>query len=200
VGESAGPRVAGSDDAATVTELIVGAFYDDPTWSWVFPDPATRRQQHRQLWRLFVDGALRYPWVWLAANDTAASVWVPPGGTDLSAEQESAFEGFIHELLGADAPRALHAFEAFEAAHPHDQPHYYLSLLATDPARRGNGYGLGLLADNLATIDAEGLPAYLEASNPANVPLYQRYGFEPSGTFRLDGGPTVTTMWRPGGG
>jgi hypothetical protein len=36
------------------------------------------------------------------------------------------------------------------------------------------------------------------ASNPVNVPLYQRYGFEPLGSFRLaDPGPEVVTMWRP---
>ena len=41
------------------------------------------------------------------------------------------------------------------------------------------------------------MPAYLEASNPANVPLYQRHGFELAGAFDLpDFGPTVHTMWR----
>ncbi|MGY9080371.1 MAG: hypothetical protein ACKVKB_06210 [Candidatus Nanopelagicales bacterium] len=41
------------------------------------------------------------------------------------------------------------------------------------------------------------MPAYLEASNPANIPLYQRYGFEQVGEFAVAEGPTVTTMWRP---
>ena len=85
----------------------------------------------------------------------------------------------------------------FEAAHPREEPHYYLSLLGTDPAQRGRGLGLALLADNLARVDAEGAPAYLEASNPANVPLYERHRFEVIGHFDLpDGGPRVHTMWR----
>lgn len=37
----------------------------------------------------------------------------------------------------------------------------------------------------------------LEASNLANVPLYERYGFEVRGSFILpEDGPEVFTMWR----
>jgi ribosomal protein S18 acetylase RimI-like enzyme len=197
-GATSPPRTATADDADAVTEILVGAFYDDPIWSWAFPDPAARRRQHRAFWRLFVDGALRYPWVWLAAGDTATSIWIPPGGTDLSEEQEALLDPLLAELLGADARRVTHAFELFEEAHPRDESHYYLSLLGTAPAQRGHGYGLGLLADNLREIDRDGGSAYLEASNPANVPLYERHGFRVVGSFDLpDGGPTVRTMWRP---
>jgi len=46
-------------------------------------------------------------------------------------------------------------------------------------------------------IDEAGKPAYLEASNPANVALYSRHGFEVRGSFKLPGdGPEVFTMWR----
>ena len=41
------------------------------------------------------------------------------------------------------------------------------------------------------------MPAYLEASNPANVALYARYGFDVFASFTLpQGGPEVITMWR----
>jgi ribosomal protein S18 acetylase RimI-like enzyme len=185
-------RVAAAGDATTVTNLIVEAFLDDPTWSWAYPDPATRRARYQELWGLIVEGALRYPWVWLAADGVATSVWIPPGGTDLSDEQEHRLEALL-----AAQPRSAQAFDLFEAAHPRDVPHYYLSLLATDPAHRGHGYGLRLLADNLRHIDDEGAAAYLEASNPVNVALYERYGFEVVGSFELpDDGGTVHRMWR----
>jgi ribosomal protein S18 acetylase RimI-like enzyme len=191
------PRVAGPDDADLVVELLVGAFFDDPTWAWVFPDPQARRSQHRELWRLFVDGALRYPWVWIGPGEVATSVWIPPRGSELSDEQAAMLDPLLAVLLGRDAARATRVFEAFDKAHPRTVPHYYLSLLGTDPARRGHGHGLRLLADNLRVIDAAGSPAYLEASNPVNVALYERYGFERLDSFELpDGGPTVQTMWR----
>jgi predicted acetyltransferase len=72
-------------------------------------------------------------------------------------------------------------------AHPREVPHFYLSLMAIGAAHRGRGYGLGLLEENLRLIDEAGMPAYLEASNPANVALYSRHGFEARGSFRLPG-------------
>lgn len=191
------PRVAAPADADTVTHLVVEAFYDDPTWSWAFPDPGRRRSQHRRFWRLFVDAAVRRQSAWLAVDDTSTSVWVPPGEAELSPAEEEVLDRLLVELLGGDAARVVEAFELFEDAHPRNEPHFYLSLLATDPRHRGHGYGLRLLADNLAQVDERGLPAYLEASNPANVPLYERYGFRVVGQFDLpDDGPRVNTMWR----
>jgi GNAT superfamily N-acetyltransferase len=196
------PRVATSAaDGDRVVEILVGSFYSDPTWSWAFPDPGRRREQHALFWRAFVDGAMRYPWVWLDAEAAATSVWIPPGGSELSQEQEAAMTPLVQHLLGDDADRVLQAFDLFDENHPQQEPHYYLSLLGTDPAFRGRGLGLALLAANLSVIDAEGAPAYLEASNPANVALYERYGFTTVGRFTLpDDGPTVHTMWRAAAG
>ena len=190
-------RLASLQDRRDVVAILVSAFYDDPTWSWAFPDPSLRAEQHRRLWGLFVDGAMRYPWVWLTPGNTAASVWIPPNGTDLSQEQEAALEPTIIEMLGADASPVIHAFELFDRAHPRELPHFYLSLLGTSAAHRGRGYGLALLAENLRRIDEAGMPAYLEASNPANVALYERQGFSVRDSFKLPGeGPEVFTMWR----
>jgi GNAT superfamily N-acetyltransferase len=192
-----GARRAGIPDTGGVVAILVSAFYHDPTWSWAFPDPALRAEQQRRLWTLFVQGAMRYPWVWLTVGDTATSVWIPPGGTELSEEQEAALERTVADTFGADAARVMHAFEAFDRAHPRDVPHFYLSLLGTDAEHRGRGHGLGLLADNLREVDQARMPAYLEASNPANVPLYERHGFVVLDSFRLPaGGPEVVTMWR----
>jgi GNAT superfamily N-acetyltransferase len=191
------PRVAGPEDIDDVVRILVGAFAEDPAWSWAFPDASQRAAQHARLWRLLVEGAMRYPWVWLTPGATATSVWIPPGGTDLSPEQEAELEPLLVDLLGAGAGRVLHAFEEFEAAHPRDAPHWFLTLLGTDPQQRGRGHGLALLAANLRVVDEAGQPAYLEASNTANVPLYQRHGFVVHGSFRMpEGGPEVVTMWR----
>jgi GNAT superfamily N-acetyltransferase len=192
------PRVCGVDEVPTAVEILCSAFYDDPTWSWVFPDPEHRAGQHRLLWQAFVDGAMRYQTVWLNPDSTSVAVWVPPGGSEMSDEQEAALAAALERLLGPEASRVFEIFAAFEAAHPHHEPHFMLSLLGTHAAHRGHGYGLRLLAETLTVVDASGMPAYLEASNPANVALYARYGFEVWGSFVLpDDGPEVTTMWRP---
>jgi len=192
-----GPRIASLQESSDVVEILVGAFHDDPTWSWAFPDPARRAEQHRRLWALFVEGAMRFPWVWLTQGDTATSVWIPPDESDFSEEQEAALEPLLVEMLASGASRVLKGVELFEQAHPRAVPHFYLTLLGTSPEHRGHAYGLRLLAENLRRVDEAGMPSYLEASNPANVPLYMRYGFEVLGSFALpEGGPEVFTMWR----
>lgn len=190
------PHVAGPDEVDAVVEILVAAFHADPLWSWAFPDPRVRGAQHRRLWRLAVEGAVRYPWVWLAPGNSATSVWIPPDGTELSQEQEELLEPLLWDLLGRDAVRVVETFDLFEQNHPRSEPHFYLSLLGTDPLQAGHGHGLRLLSDNLRHVDEAGAPAYLEASNVANVPLYERYGFEAVGSFRPPGAPEVVTMWR----
>jgi GNAT superfamily N-acetyltransferase len=191
------PRRASLDDEARVVEILVSAFHADPAWSWAFPDPALRAEHHRALWTLLVQGAMRYPWVWLTTDRTSASVWIPPEGTELSDEQEARLEPLVTELLGPGAAKVMAAFDLFEEAHPHDVPHYYLTLLGTLAEHRGHGYGLGLLAENLREIDRVAMPAYLESSNIANVPLYARHGFVVHDRFVLpDDGPEIVTMWR----
>jgi ribosomal protein S18 acetylase RimI-like enzyme len=197
--ERPGPRVASPQDRDDVVSILVGAFHDDPTWSWAFPDPSLRAGQLSRLWGMFVDGAMRFPWVWLSQANTATSVWIPPNEAELSLDQEAALEPALVEMLGQGASRVLNMIELFDQAHPRGVPHFYLSLLATSTQFRNHGYGLRLLADNLREIDESGMPCYLEASNPVNVPLYARHGFEVLGSFSLpESGIEVFTMWREG--
>lgn len=191
-------RVASSEaDLAAVTETMALAFHHDPTWSWAFPDASRRQEQYAVYWRFLIAGAMRYPWVRMTGQCEAASVWIPPGGTEIAEEDEARVEPLLEELVGSRAEEVLELLMRFEAAHPKEQPHYYLSLLGTHPAYAGRGIGMALLAENLRRIDEEQLPAYLESSNPANNHRYERYGFTKIGEFFPPGGEVpVTTMWR----
>jgi GNAT superfamily N-acetyltransferase len=186
-------RVATRRDLDAATDVLAGAFEHDPLWSWAFTD----RVAMAKWWRLFVEEALRFPWVWVLGDFAAVSVWIPPAEAEMTEAGELRAEELIHELAGVRPPMVLDLLERFEQAHPHDPPHYCLTLLGTDPQRRGNGYGMELLRQNLEVVDAEGMPAYLESTNPANLPRYESVGFRPHGSFeRPDGQHTVSTMWR----
>jgi GNAT superfamily N-acetyltransferase len=189
--------VATPDRLPEVADLLAGAFHDDPVWSWAFPDPVHRRDHLRAFWGLMLEGAAGYGWIWATDGLEAATLWIPPGQPELAEPWESQVEPLVHELVGTRAAEVLGALECFDSAHPRDEDHFYLSLLGTHPERRGGGMGMALLRDNLARIDAQGRPAYLESSNPANLGRYESLGFVPIGEFELPGdGPNVTRMWR----
>jgi GNAT superfamily N-acetyltransferase len=186
-------RVATTWDLDGLTETLSAAFETDPLWSWAFPE----RDDLAVWWRFLIGSALRYPWVWITGEYAAASVWIPPDGDELTAEEEERIEPLLADLAGSRASEILELLERFEASHPREQPHYYLSLLGTHPDHRGSGLGMALLADNLARTDAEGVPAYLESSNPRNNKRYERLGFRQMGEFMTPAGEhTVATMWR----
>jgi GNAT superfamily N-acetyltransferase len=196
-GAPQGVRQVTDVDADQITELFALAFYDDPTWSWAFPDPEQRMAQHRLLWGLFLHSALPYGWVWMTGDGAAASLWIPPGEPELSDADDARLGPLVRELVGSHADEVLALFERFDANHPRHEPHFYLSLLGTHPDHRGHGKGMGLLAANLAAIDELRLPAYLESSNRANDRRYERVGFVDIGEFAAPGdGPTVGCMWR----
>lgn len=185
-------RVASESDVDGITATLAAAFAADPLWSWAFPESGLD-----SLWRLLVASAMRYSLVRFVDDCAAASVWIPPGGMELTAEEEASLGPMVEAQIGLRAAEVLELFERMERAHPHGQPHYYLSLLGTHPDHRGKGVGMALLADNLAKIDSEGMPAYLESSNPDNDSRYERLGFERVGEFeRPDGQLTCSTMWR----
>jgi GNAT superfamily N-acetyltransferase len=195
--QSVDARRAVAADLPAVTETLARAFYADPVWSWAFSDPERRLEQLRAAWGLVAEAAIGYEWTWLTGDCAAVALWIPPGKPELSPEDEERLESLVEGMLGERATRVLETFERFDAAHPQDAPHFYLSLLATHPEYSGRGLGMGLLADGLARIDAEGAPAFLESSNPANTPRYERLGFVVSGDFELpEDGPSVTQMWR----
>jgi len=183
------------DEGPRVVDVIGAAFMRDPTWSWAFPDPDARRRW----WQVCVHEALRYPWVLCTGGFEAVAVWIPPDRSEFSAAEESRLPDFVRELVGRRAPEVTELLRRFGDAHPRHAPHYYLSLLATADEHRGRGLGIALLRENLARIDLEGRPAYLESSNPGNNPRYQSLGFVPVTSFQAPGdGPLVTGMWREG--
>jgi GNAT superfamily N-acetyltransferase len=186
-------RIAAAGDLDGITATLSAAFASDPLWSWAFP--AGRKLD--VYWRFLVEAAIPHRWVWVLGDYQAVSVWIPPGERELSEADEQRVAPLMRELLGARADDVLQLFDRFDRSHPHDEQHYYLSLLASHPTERGRGLGMRLLAENLARIDEQSMPAYLESSNPANVGRYERLGFRSAGSFSTpDDSHTVTTMWR----
>ena len=81
--------------------------------------------------------AVPYGSVWMTEDGGAAALWIPPGKPELNEEDEGRMEPLLRQLVGSRADDVLVLLERFEANHPSDPQHYYLSLLGTHPDHRG---------------------------------------------------------------
>jgi ribosomal protein S18 acetylase RimI-like enzyme len=195
-------RPAAGTDVDATAEVMARAFEHDPLCAHILPQAATRR---RRLRRYFVT-LLRRETVRLGTTDVAlvdgriagAAVWKPPGlWLPPLGVQLASLPGYL-AAYRLDFGRAVKIESAMAKEHPHAEPHWYLQGIGTDPDLRGKGVGAALLRYRLARADEAGQAAYLESSNPVNVPLYQHVGFEVTGPLGLpEGLPQVIKMWRP---
>ena len=102
----------------------------------------------------------------------------------------------MQESLPADRFEEVSGvFERMPDYHP-AEPHWYLPMIGVDPAHQGRGYGSALLRHALLQCDKDHIAAYLESSNPANVPLYERHGFVVLGSIQVGSSPPIFPMLR----
>jgi GNAT superfamily N-acetyltransferase len=197
VREEATIRKATSADLEAMVTTLARAFADDPVWGgWAFPDRARAMQQRSAFFGLWVEMSLRDGWVLVTGGCETVASWFSPGtGTD-SADDAARFLALAHDRLGADAARFLAGCEVIERMRPAGTPFHFLSLLGTHDAHRGRGLGGLLLDASLAIVDREEMPAYLDSTNAANIPFYERRGFRRIGSYRLPEGPEIVPMWR----
>jgi GNAT superfamily N-acetyltransferase len=178
------------DDVAGV---LLAAFADDPAARWVWPDDSVYREAFSHLIDALGGAAFAHRSAYLANGDEGAALWLPPG----TAPDDAAIEALVKRTVGGAAQDATFAiFEEMGRAHPAG-PHWYLPFVGVTPGRQGQGIGSALLEAALTRCDADALPAYLESTNPRNVPLYRRYGFEVTGEIQAGDCPPLIPMIRP---
>jgi GNAT superfamily N-acetyltransferase len=197
--EPAGPskaRHATGADTAALAAVMARAFLDDPFVSYLVPGEDTRARKLPGLFALLFKLARPYGACDVTVRVESVALWRPPHHWHVPFWQYLTNGPRLLGIFGGNALRALNAMDRLERPHPRER-HWYLQAIGTDPQFQGKGYGGVLLRHRLARIDAAGLPAYLEASKEANVPLYASFGFVVTGEIRMPDGPTLYPMWRP---
>ena len=190
-------RPASLKDLELLARIGAEGFALDPVLGWVFQDEATRPERLLHLFRGLVEDFLPDRGVVHLADGASAAFWREPSFADISTAADRI------EEAGDDAPeldpdeleRLAILGAAMEANHP-DEPHWYLNVVSTLPSRQSQGLGAAVLRPVLERADADGVPCYLESTNPRNRTLYYRNGFLDRGEIPLDGGPSMLAMWR----
>lgn len=185
-------RSAEAADENAVVKVITLAFSIDPVARWANPDPARYLDGMPDFVRAFGGNGFAHGSVYIAGDGEGAAMWLPPG---VEPDHER-----MGALIMANMPETVHAdlfamVEEMGRAHP-DEPHWYLPMIGVDPVRFGTGIGTALMRHALERCDRDGAPAYLESSNPRNIGLYERHGFEALPTIQVGSSPPMVPMLR----
>lgn len=182
--------IEGSTDNKLVSEILGEAFADDPVMRWLQPDTTRYAALYRAL--LTAGHGSRGRIDVCVDDDRAvgAAVWDPPGFHPSRGRQLLAVPRFL-SALGGRYRRGQQIEEMFAGYRPRE-PHWYLAFVGATV--HGRGVGSTLLRAGMESVDG---PAYLESSNEANIPLYERFGFTVAAEVTLpENGPTVWPMYR----
>jgi ribosomal protein S18 acetylase RimI-like enzyme len=184
--------VAQPGDIEPLISVMVLAFAADPVARWMYRDPQHYLAYFGRFIRAFAGKAFSTGTAWRIDGNLGAALWLPPGVTP----DEDAIVTILDESVPRDLMADVNAmFGEMAAYHPPD-PHWYLPMIGIEPHLHRKGLGSALLTQALNRCDQKNLPAYLESSNPANMALYERFGFEALGVIREGSSPPMVRMLR----
>jgi ribosomal protein S18 acetylase RimI-like enzyme len=185
-------KTATESDAARVIDVLVLAFSTDLGARWTWPDPHQYLTHFRELVKAFGGQAFAHKSAYYIEGYAGASLWLPPNAHPDEDAMTALFQRTAAKQIQNDLAKV---FKKMESYHP-SEPHWYLPLIGVDPFLQGNGLGSALLKHTLIPCDRDNKFAFLESTNPRNVPLYERHGFEVLGEIQVGTSPTIFPMLR----
>jgi ribosomal protein S18 acetylase RimI-like enzyme len=171
---------------------VVQAFSTDPVARWFYPDSQQYAANFPNFVKAFAGAAFEHGGAYCADDYSGAALWLPPG---VHPDDDTLSTLLQETIPESDHEERFALLERMESYHP-AEPHWYLPMIGVVPAKQGNGYGSALLKHALERCDGEEKLAYLEASSPKSIPLYERHGFELRGTIQVASSPPLFPMLR----
>ncbi|MBM2616120.1 GNAT family N-acetyltransferase [Actinoplanes sp. LDG1-06] len=162
--------VARPEDRPAIVGALVAAFVNDPVLRHLFPDDTTYPAYAEAFFGVCFDKRVDRRTVWTIQQGAATAIWEPP-------DVDHPSDNLAAELPEAELKRVRQYDEAVHAALPAG-PFWYLGVLGTHPDFTGRRWAQAVMHAGLDRAAADGLPAVLETSNPANVEFYRRAGWQ----------------------
>ena len=186
------PRTVRPHEQAAAISTIVLAFTTDPMTRWSWPNPADYLRIMPQVTRAFGGAAFDHQSAFCTDGHEGVALWLPPGVSP----DEEVMAGLFEQSLDEGRLQEMGTvFEQMAQFHP-TEPHWYLPLIGVDPVHQGTGVGSALLRHVTDRFDRDGAVAFLESSNPRNIPLYERHGFKQVGQIEAGSSPVMVAMVR----
>jgi len=189
-------RAATSQERDWVLSTIEVAFINDPVMRFCWPRAKEYLAGIRHVANAMGGKAFEHGSAYLAPEFSGVALWVPPGVHPDLEPIGSLMVETVDAALHEDLFGMLGEMAAF---HP-EEDHWYLAQIGVDPFYQAQGVGAALMKHALTRCDTDGTPCYLESSNPRNISLYERFGFERVGEIQVGRSPIMTPMIRPAQG
>jgi ribosomal protein S18 acetylase RimI-like enzyme len=180
-------------DEIPAIDTVVLAFAADPIARWSWPHSHDYLVNMPRLIRAFGGNAFTHGGAYCTDEYTGTALWLAP---DVHPDEEALDDvvpGTVSPSIRSDVVAVM---EQMASYHP-TAAHWYLPLIGVDPVHQGKGHGDALMTYALERCDRDHVAAYLESTNPSNIPLYRRHGFEVLGTIQVGSSPPLVPMLRP---
>jgi GNAT superfamily N-acetyltransferase len=181
-----------SIDQEKAIAVLTLAFSSDAATRWAWPDPHRFLEVFPSFARAMGGAAFAHGTADYLPDYVGAALWFPPS---VRPDEEALIDLTQRTVDDSRHEQMFGLFEQMGKFHPHE-PHWYLPLIGVDPAHQNKGHGASLMQLRLDACDRDGLPAYLESSDPRNIPFYERLGFKVLGKIQAGSSPTITPMVR----
>lgn len=178
--------------AHQVIAVLVIAFSTDPLMRWCYPDPHQYLTHFPEIIRADAGKAFEQRTAYYVDGFSGAALWLPPGIESDEEEMVTLLQRTVSERLQKEV---FGMVEQMGSYHP-SEPHWYLSLMGVEMRHQRQGLGSAIMKHALIPCDRDKKLAYLEASSPENISLYERHGFELLGTIQFGSSPPVFPMLR----
>lgn len=190
-GSRATTRIQAHREANAIATLTL-AFASDPANRWCWPATGEYLVAFPAFVRALGGRAFAHDTGLEISGGAGVALWLPPGVEPDEAALVETIQRTVH------ASRQNDLFEVIQQMgqyHPREL-HWYLPFVGVEPMHQCRGFGASLLLPILWRCDSERLPAYLESTNPRNIPFYESLGFRTMGIIRAGTSPEIVPMLR----
>lgn len=170
-------------DVEQAAQVIAESFEEDPLVSFMLPFRATRVKTLLKFFRVYGEISIKNQRGYGAGEPLqAVAYWKFPNQEDMSISVSSLgkFLPLLFTMYPIGYFRARAALNQLDSLHKKyaDEPHFYLDNLGVLQSARGKGLSSKLIRPFLEMADAQKVIVYTDTVTPANVPLYEHFGFE----------------------
>ena len=187
--ESSGLRLITGTEVERAVEVQARAFHNDPLWVYMVPDERERATLLRTCFRFVFRMSIGSRQAYGVATPLDGVAWwsAPQQRVPVRAILRAGLPSLILSSFFLRVFKVIPILAHFEEMQKRyaPEPHYYLNTIAVAPEAQGTGLASKLIRPFVARADAERVSMYTETMTPANVTLYEHYGFRTMEEYKV---------------